>query len=75
MCENLAGVWDFESSQNFEEYLKEMGIGLVSRKAAASSKPTIYITNNGRHWSFKMQSSLKNVELEATEDVEFNESK
>ena len=74
MVEQLVGTWDLEESENWEEYMKEMGVGLVMRKAAASIKPTVIISNNGNQWTFKLQSTLKNSETNATEGVEFSES-
>ena len=75
MAEQLVGTWDLESSEKWEEYMKEIGVGMIQRKAAAAIKPTIYITNNAKHWTFKTKTTLKNTEFEATEDQEFNESK
>ena len=55
--------------------MKELGVGLIQRKAAATIKPTVIISNNGNEWTFKLQSTLRNSEITATEGVEFNESK
>jgi hypothetical protein len=74
MSSQLVGTWDFESSENWEEFMKEMGVGFLLRKAAAAIKPTVHIANNGTHWSLKLNSTLKNVETEADENVEFKES-
>ena len=74
MAEQLVGTWNLESSENWEEYMKELGVGLITRKAAATIKPTVIISNNGTQWTFKMQSTLKNSEQTATEGVEFNET-
>ncbi|GBP75910.1 Fatty acid-binding protein homolog 5 [Eumeta japonica] len=32
--------------ENFEEYLKVMGVGLIPRKAAAAASPTVCLTKN-----------------------------
>ena len=70
----LVGTWDFESSENWEEFMKELGVGMIMRKAAAAIKPTIVIENSGSDWTLKMQSSLKNMEARVTEGVEHDES-
>jgi hypothetical protein len=70
----LVGTWDFESSENWEEFMKELGVGMIMRKAAAAIKPTIIIENNGNQWTLKMQSTLKNMEAHVTEGVEHDES-
>jgi fatty acid-binding protein 4 len=74
MVTQLVGTWNLESSENWEEYMKELGVGLFQRKAAATIKPTVIISNNGNQWTLKLQSTLKNSELTASEGVEFNES-
>ena len=74
MVSRLVGTWDLESSENWEEYMKELGVGLLTRKAAASIKPTAIIINNGNQWTFKLQSTLKNSETTATEGQEFTET-
>jgi len=47
---------------------------LIMRKAGASIKPTVIISNNGNQWTIKLQSTLKNSEISFTEGVEFDES-
>ena len=71
----LVGTWDFESSENWGEFLKELGVGMIMRKAAESVKPTIIINNNVQDWQISVQSTLKNVDTIARENVEFNECK
>jgi hypothetical protein len=73
MSSQLAGTWDFESSENWDEYMKEVGVGYLMRKAASVVKPTVIIENNGKEWRFQAKSTLKNVDMTATEDVEFDE--
>jgi hypothetical protein len=71
---SLVGTWDLESSENFDEYMKELGVGLILRKTAGSIKPTVIISNNGDSWTLKMQSTLKSSEITGTLGVEFDES-
>ena len=73
MSSQLAGTWDFESSENWDEYMKEVGVGYLMRKAASVVKPTVIIENNGKEWRFGAKSTLKNMDMTATEDVEFDE--
>jgi hypothetical protein len=75
MVEALVGTWNLDSSENWEEYMKELGVGLIQRKAAAAIKPTVVISNNGTQWNLKLQTSLKNTDLTCNEGVEFTESK
>jgi hypothetical protein len=71
----LVGKWDFESSENFEEYMKEIGVGFATRKLGASVKPTLIISQSGQDWSLKLESTLKNSETKFTDGVEFEEGK
>nr|WLG17460.1 fatty acid-binding protein B [Brachionus koreanus] len=70
---SLVGTWDLVDSQNWEEYLKEIGMGMIMRKAATSFKPTSIISRDGNKWTLKSVSTLKTTEITATEGVEFDE--
>jgi hypothetical protein len=70
----LVGVWDVVSSENWDEYLKEIGVGMVMRKTAGSLKPTVTLENSGDQWNMKVSSSLKSSELSWTVGVQFEES-
>ena len=41
--ETFLGTWKFESSDNFEEYLKALGISAPLRKLAGLTSPTVII--------------------------------
>ena len=41
--EEFIGTWKFQSSDNFEEYLKALGIPLPLRKLANLTSPTVII--------------------------------
>jgi fatty acid-binding protein 3 len=71
----LVGTWDFEASENWDEFMKELGVGLIMRKAASAIKPTVIIENNGTQWTLKTHSTLKNIDVTITEGVEHDESK
>lgn len=53
--------------------MKELGVGMIQRKAAAALKPTLYISNNGDQWTLKLVSTLKSTEITATIGQDFNE--
>lgn len=54
--------------------MKALGVGFVTRKAAANIKPTVTILNNGNEWTLKMVSTLKSSETTFVDGVEFDES-
>lgn len=70
----LIGTWNLTSSENWEEYMKEVGVGMIMRKTAASIKPTVTIENNGSNWNIKLASTFKSSELPFVDGVQFEES-
>ncbi|MGW5401429.1 lipocalin/fatty-acid binding family protein [Streptomyces sp. NPDC003952] len=70
---DFTGSYEMTKSDNFEEYLKEIGVGLATRKLAAASKPTEDIRANGDDWRMKTTTTLKTIELVFTLGQEFTE--
>lgn len=52
MSEAFIGEWDLESSENFPEYLADVGVSRVLRAMATAAKPTIHISIDVRHKIF-----------------------
>ena len=73
MHSKLIGTWDLESSDNFDEYMKELGVGFILRKTANSIKPTSIVAFDGAKWSIKLQSTFKNSETIFEDGVPFDE--
>ena len=69
----LVGRWDLAGSENFEEYMSEIGVGWLTRKIGASAKPTNIITKDGDKWVIRTESTFKNSEIKFTDGVEFDE--
>ena len=74
MAEQFAGKWNFVDSDNFEAYLKEVGVGLMTRKMAATLKPQIVFEINGNTWKMSSISTFKNIVVEFELDKEFEET-
>ncbi|CAF3722765.1 unnamed protein product [Rotaria sordida] len=75
--EKLKGTWDYVDGENFDEYLKEMGISWAIRqtaKAVKKEKMIISVNDNGR-WILKSESTFKNTVYEFTPGIEFNETR
>jgi hypothetical protein len=75
MSSAFIGTWDYESSENFDEFLKDMGLNFMLRKMAASAKPKVTISRNGEKWIIKTVTPVRTIEINAAEGEEFNESK
>ena len=42
----IPGIYDYESSQNFENYLQELGVSYILRKLAKLASPTVTISTS-----------------------------
>ncbi|XP_071963327.1 cellular retinoic acid-binding protein 1-like [Antedon mediterranea] len=54
MVVNFAGKYKLSSSENFEQYMKAMGVGTALRKTAALMSPTCEIEQNADDFVIKM---------------------
>jgi hypothetical protein len=46
-ADKFVGHWTLLESENFDEYLKFVGVGYLQRKMAATVKPTVDIKIDG----------------------------
>uniref|UniRef100_A0A8C5Y298 Fatty acid binding protein 9 n=2 Tax=Microcebus murinus TaxID=30608 RepID=A0A8C5Y298_MICMU len=74
MVEPFLGTWKLVSSENFEEYMKELGVDAAVRNAAGSVKPTVSISAKGEKVTIRMESSFKNTEISFKLGEEFDET-
>ncbi|KGL76641.1 Myelin P2 protein [Tinamus guttatus] len=74
MVDQFAGTWKLVSSDNFDEYMKELGVGFATRKMAAVAKPSVTITRNGDVIIIKTESTFKNTEISFKLGEEFDET-
>jgi len=73
MADVFTGNFKLSKSDNFDEFLSELGIGLIKRKLAQSTKPEIEIKKDGEEWHVKTKSALKNSEVKFKIGEEFEE--
>lgn len=73
MTDFLLGDWKLVSSENFEELMKELGVGLVMRKIGNTTKPNVKFVQNGDEWTFTTSSTLKTQSLKFKLNEEFDE--
>ncbi|PAV62883.1 hypothetical protein WR25_23779 [Diploscapter pachys] len=55
----IVGKWNFESSENFDAYMKEAGVGMMTRTVAAKLKPTLEFVVEGDNWTMTSVSTFK----------------
>ncbi|XP_020851378.1 fatty acid-binding protein, adipocyte [Phascolarctos cinereus] len=73
MCEAFVGTWKLISSENFDEYMKEVGVGFATRKVAGMAKPSMVISVQGDVITIKSESTFKNTEISFKLGQEFDE--
>lgn len=69
----FAGTYENTSTDDYERYLAEIGVGLATRKIEGSSKPTVEIQQDGPNLKIKTTTTLKTVDLAFTLGKEFTE--
>uniref|UniRef100_A0A452R1W8 Fatty acid binding protein 9 n=1 Tax=Ursus americanus TaxID=9643 RepID=A0A452R1W8_URSAM len=74
MIEPFLGTWKLVSSENFEEYMKQLGMSTAARNLAGLAKPRISISVNGDEVNIKTESSFKNTEISFKLGEEFDET-
>ena len=72
---SLAGKFKLISSENFGEFLKEIGISMVTRKLAEQSKPTVEIIEEGGDNYVIKTYAFKNSEIKFKLGEEFEEKR
>ncbi|XP_017279186.1 fatty acid-binding protein, heart [Kryptolebias marmoratus] len=73
MVEAFVGTWNLKQSDNFDEYMKELGVGFATRKVGNMTKPTTIISVDGDKVTLKTQSSFKSTEMNFKLGEEFDE--
>ncbi|TFK10931.1 cytoplasmic aconitate hydratase [Platysternon megacephalum] len=61
--DDFVGKWSLVSSECFEEYMKELGVGVALRKMGSMAKPDVYITKDGDTITIKTESTFKSSQL------------
>ncbi|XP_005301572.1 fatty acid-binding protein, adipocyte-like [Trachemys scripta elegans] len=74
MCDLFVGTWKLISSENFEDYMRELGVGFATRKMAGVAKPNVIISTNGDVITIKTESTFKNTEISFKLGEEFEET-
>ncbi|XP_041108144.1 fatty acid binding protein 7, brain, b [Polyodon spathula] len=74
MVDAFCGTWKLVDSQNFDEYMKALGVGLAIRKVGNVTKPTIIFSQEGDKIVMKTQSTFKNTEISFELGEEFDEN-
>jgi len=70
------GKWKLDSSENFDDYMKAIGVSYLVRKMGAAAKPVVTFSHSGDQdqWTVKSESSVKTSEFSFKFDQEFDET-
>ncbi|KAG3287539.1 hypothetical protein H1C71_011134 [Ictidomys tridecemlineatus] len=72
--QQLEGRWHLVDRKAFDDYMKELGVGLTMRKMGAMAKPDCIITLDGQKLNIKTESTLKTTQFSCTLGEKFEET-
>uniref|UniRef100_A0A8C5SGZ1 Fatty acid binding protein 7 n=1 Tax=Laticauda laticaudata TaxID=8630 RepID=A0A8C5SGZ1_LATLA len=73
MAEAFCATWKLIDSQNFDEYMKALGVGFATRQVGNVTKPTVIISQEDDKVAIRTQSTFKNTEISFKLGEEFDE--
>jgi len=71
---SLTGTFKLIKSENFDEYMKAVGVGFALRKLASAATPTTEISHDGDNWNIKTWTTFKTTEIKFKLGEEFEET-
>ncbi|XP_045595143.1 sodium/calcium exchanger regulatory protein 1 [Procambarus clarkii] len=70
----IAGKYKMESSENFDDFMKALGVGLVMRKMGNAATPTVEISLEDDVYTMKTTTTFKTTEVKFKLGEEFEET-
>ncbi|XP_018545000.1 fatty acid binding protein 4b [Lates calcarifer] len=75
MVEQFSGTWTLTASENFDDYMKAIGVGFATRQMGNMAKPNLVISvNDAGVISMKSESTFKTTEIKFKINEEFDET-
>ncbi|XP_015280918.1 PREDICTED: myelin P2 protein-like [Gekko japonicus] len=72
--EVFLGKWSLLSSDNFDDYMKELGVNLAMRKMGSMAKPDVTFSMDGDTVKVKTESTFKSSEFCFKLNEKFNDN-
>ncbi|XP_068206606.1 fatty acid-binding protein-like [Palaemon carinicauda] len=60
------GKYEHVKSENFDEFLKSIGVPLIPRKMVTSSNPVVEVSKEGDVWVIRMSTLIRTIEYKFT---------
>ncbi|XP_034467660.1 fatty acid binding protein 4b [Hippoglossus hippoglossus] len=74
MVDQFVGTWTLSTSENFDDYMKAIGVGFATRQMGNMVKPNLVISVDAGVVSMKSESTFKTTEIKFKIDEEFDET-
>ncbi|CAG11138.1 unnamed protein product, partial [Tetraodon nigroviridis] len=75
MVEKFVGTWKMISSENFDDYMKAIGVGFATRQVGNRTKPNLVFTVDDQGTvCMRTQSTFKNTEIKFKLNEPFDET-
>ncbi|XP_054638041.1 fatty acid binding protein 4b [Dunckerocampus dactyliophorus] len=75
MVEQFVGNWKLTASENFDDYMKAIGVGFATRQMGNMAKPNLVISvDDSGLVTMKSQSTFKTTEIKFKLNEEFDET-
>merc|ERR1711962_221127 len=74
MVDAFCATWKLVDSENFDEYMKALGVGFATRQVGNVTKPTVIVSQEGDKVVIRTQSTFKNTEISFKLGEEFDET-
>uniref|UniRef100_A0A671X8W4 Cellular retinoic acid-binding protein 1 n=1 Tax=Sparus aurata TaxID=8175 RepID=A0A671X8W4_SPAAU len=74
MVDAFCATWKLVDSENFDDYMKALGVGFATRQVGNVTKPTVIISQEGDKVVIRTQSTFKNTEISFKLGEEFDET-
>jgi len=75
MSDIVVGTYTLKKSDNFDNFLKELGMNILKRGAASLASATVTVSQDGDNWNIKTQSTFGNSEIKFKLGEEFDEDR
>ncbi|XP_006009740.1 myelin P2 protein-like [Latimeria chalumnae] len=74
MVDQFVGTWKLETSDNFDDYMKALGVGFATRTLGSVTKPSVVVSVDGDRITIKTESTVKTTSVTFKLGEEFDET-